>query len=216
MQSSERPSADVEVAQPVNAQQAVFIKVQRLDPGVPLPTYASAGAACVDLHAVCEHPKTLFRGETHVFGTGLKLQFPQGYGLLIFCRSGLAFKHHIHLANNVAVIDSDFRGEIKLKLVREFVMDGADAPITIKPYDRIAQAMLVPLPQMVLVEVDRLDDTDRGTGGLGSTGVAALDVPIPTPNADRYVSNVRQALDDLARDEDPSNSTAGRQQPAQD
>ena len=196
---AQRPSYE-----PLNDMAAAILKVKRLDPNVPLPVYATPGSACVDLHAVCPHPKTLFRGETHVFGTGLKLQFPPGYGLLIFCRSGLAFKHHIHLANNVAVIDSDFTGEIQLKLVREFVIDDADSPITIKPYDRIAQAMLVPLPRMMFVEVDELEETARGEGGLGSTGKDAIAAPIPTPHADRYLNNIRDALDDLARDEGPA------------
>ncbi len=154
------------------------IKIQKLHPDVILPQYATAGAACFDLHAatVCEKPwvgATVEHGRPVVCGTGLAFEIPAGHVMLAFSRSGHGFKSDIRLANCVAVVDSDFRGEVKIKLTKDHHQDdvGQLAPI-VTTGDRIAQAMILPIPSIEFEEVDQLAPTARGAGGFGSTGVA--------------------------------------------
>lgn len=137
------------------------LPVKRLHPEAKLPVYASAGAACFDLSA-------LHGGEvspTGRFRTGLAFEVPVGHVMLVFSRSGQGFNHDVRLANCVGVIDSDYRGEVQVKLAA----DGA--PFNVMQGDRIAQAMVLPVQQMAFVEVDELGSTERGAGGFGSTGV---------------------------------------------
>ena len=144
----------------------VQLKVKRLHPDAIMPKYQSAGAACFDLHAICGH-NPIVVPEREVFDTGLAFEIPQGWVMLIFSRSGDGFKRDLRLANCVGVIDSDYRGEVKVKLT----YDGcAEEGAVIKHGDRIAQAMLVQLPQVDLVEVGELSTTERGEAGFGSTG----------------------------------------------
>lgn len=150
------------------------LPIQKLRPNAVLPQYATAGSAGLDLRACLDAPLTL---ERHAAGaaegrwncvkvpTGLAMAIPEGYVGLIFARSGLATKHGLAPANCVGVIDSDYRGEIVVALVNL----GAEDYI-IQPGERIAQLVIVPFAQPALVETGALSQTDRGTGGFGSTG----------------------------------------------
>ena len=122
------------------------------------PFYASEGAAAFDLIAVS------YEGDG-VFGTGLAFDIPEGYALFIYSRSGHAFKYNTRLANCVGVADSDYIGEVKIKLTRD-----DERSLNVEIGDRIAQAVLMPAPQVELVETTQLKDTKRGEKGFGSTG----------------------------------------------
>lgn len=150
------------------------IKVKKLDKTAVLPTYATAGAACFDLYAVGslasinndpDHPNEWFDTYSVVVRTGLAFEIPEGYVMLVYSRSGHGFKNNVRLGNCVGVIDSDYRGELKVMLTAD---EGGS--MVIKGGDRIAQAMIIPVNQVSLVEVNELSSTDRGTGGFGSTG----------------------------------------------
>lgn len=141
------------------------IKVKKLHQDAIMPTYATPGAACFDLYACCDGSAGLHPSFPVVIGTGLSFEIPEGYAMMVYSRSGHAFKHNVRLANCVGVIDSDYRGEVMVKLTA----DGRGS-LTVNHGDRIAQAMIVPVPQVALVEADDLTDTARGNGGFGSTG----------------------------------------------
>jgi dUTP pyrophosphatase len=149
----------------------VNLKVKRLTDTATLPTYATDGSACFDLYADQVRNPDVFSIVTQsspaVIDTGLSFEIPAGWCMLIFSRSGHGFKEGIRLANCVGVIDSDYRGEVKVKLTR----DDLGLPLfKVEHGDRIAQAMLVPTYRVGFEEVQELSDTVRGTGGLGSTG----------------------------------------------
>ena len=138
------------------------LKVKKLHNDAILPQYATTGAACFDLHA-CE-TVVYGSGKSAVIDTGLAFEVPEGYALMIYSRSGHGFNNGWRLANSVGVVDSDFRGSVKVKLVSD------RAPIeSIRAGDRVAQAMLVPVPQYEIIEAGQLSDTERGDGGFGST-----------------------------------------------
>lgn len=145
--------------------------VKRLTDTAILPSFASAGAACFDLHADlksedgCE--QIIFSYE-HIFRTGLAFDIPEGYALMVYSRSGHGFKNDVRLANCVGVIDSDYTGELKVKLTID-----NDGSFTVNHGDRIAQAMIIELRHVQLVEVDELKTTERGANGFGSTGTSA-------------------------------------------
>lgn len=145
--------------------------VKKLHPEATIPRRATAGAACFDLHALIEDDihgddALVIRPDTQsVIRTGLAFQVPEGHVMLVYSRSGHGFKNGVRLSNATGVIDSDYRGEIKVALHN----DGR-ARFTVRHGDRIAQAMIVPVPTVDLVEVDDLSATERGTGGFGSTG----------------------------------------------
>lgn len=146
------------------------INVKRIHPDAKLPTYATTGAACFDLHA-CDIKRAsasavVKRCVSVVYGTGLTVEIPSGYCMKIYSRSGHGFNHDTRLANCVGVIDSDYRGEIMVKLT----CDSWEGVPELEPGDRIAQAEIVPVTRVSFVEVDTLSDTERGTGGFGSTG----------------------------------------------
>ena len=133
---------------------------------IPLPHFATGGAACMDLCACMDESITLNAGERHLVPTGIAIALPSAeYVALVFARSGLGIKKGVCLSNGVGVIDSDYRGEIGVGLVNL-----GDAPYTVHPGDRIAQLMVVPVVQPTLTVVDTLDETERGAGGFGSTG----------------------------------------------
>lgn len=140
------------------------VQFKKLHENAQIPEYASNGAAAFDLFA-CKFEEYDHTENTCVVNTGIACAVPEGFVMLVFSRSGHGFKHGIRLANCVGVIDSDYRGEIKVKLAR----DTAGA-IDFKVGDRIAQAMIVPCPQVTILEVEELDETERGDGGFGSTG----------------------------------------------
>jgi dUTP pyrophosphatase len=147
----------------------VTLKVKKLVPEAKLPEYATPGAAAFDIKATSSHlllPS--FQEKVH---TGLAFEVPEGHVLLIFSRSGHGFKNEIRLSNCVGVIDSDYRGELMVALKDDRNLPAhADDRYDIQPGDRIAQGIVVPIPQVQLVEVGDLSNTARGTGGLGSTG----------------------------------------------
>lgn len=141
---------------------------------IPLPTYATGGSAGMDLRACLDEPVELpgtadassGRPNSALIPTGLAIALPgPDYAALIFARSGLAVKHGLALSNGVGLIDSDYRGELKVGLVNL-----SPEPYTIRPGERIAQLVIVPVAQASLTVVSELDDTARGSGGFGSTG----------------------------------------------
>ena len=140
------------------------IKVLRLSEFAKMPVLATEGAACFDIHATNRDPVIITQDKPHVFSTGLAFEIPAGHVLLVFSRSGHAFKNNLRLANSVGVIDADYRGELKIKLTA----DGY--AYTAMPGERIAQVMVLPLPTVSFVEAGHLLSTQRGTNGFGSTG----------------------------------------------
>ncbi len=143
------------------------LKVKRLHPDAIIPKYQTVGAACFDLHALSGGTvESSAPHHTATFHTGLAFEVPEGYVMLVYSRSGHGFNSNVRLANCVGVIDSDYRGEVQVKLTN----DGRWHELKVYAGDRIAQAMLVRVPQVQMVEVDELSNTERGTGGFGSTG----------------------------------------------
>lgn len=147
---------------------SVPVRVRRLPHGadLPLPAYATAGAAGMDLLAAVEAPVTLAPGARALIPTGLAVALPPGYELQIRPRSGLALRHGIIVPNSPGTIDEDYRGEIQV-----IVLNAGDTPFTVTRGTRIAQAILAPVVRATWHEVPTLDDTGRGAGGFGSTGV---------------------------------------------
>ena len=138
------------------------LKVKRLDPRAVIPKYQSDGAACFDLVAI---DRTDVAPGIALYHTGLSFDIPQGYVLEVYSRSGHGFNQNTRLANCVGIVDSDYRGEVMVKLVRD---DGyAEMPYV---ENRVAQAMLRRVDQVEFIEVDELSETKRGTNGMGSTG----------------------------------------------
>lgn len=146
----------------------VSVQVKRLPHGngLDLPRYATEGAAGMDV--VSAETVTLQPGARHAVATGLAVAIPQGFEIQVRPRSGLALKHGITVPNTPGTIDSDYRGELKVIMINH----GAD-PFPIERGDRIAQLVLAPVTQAGWNEVQELDETERGSGGFGSTGGAA-------------------------------------------
>ena len=142
------------------------LNIKLLSPKAVLPNYATPGSAAMDLTACMDEPVTIAPRQLVTIPTGIAIALPSAdYVALIFARSGLGVKHGISLSNGVGVIDSDYRGELKVGLTNL-----SDTPYTIQPGDRIAQLAILPVTQPTVVQVAELDETDRGTGGFGSTG----------------------------------------------
>ncbi|BAT19481.1 dUTP diphosphatase [Asaia bogorensis] len=134
--------------------------------GLDLPHYASSGAAGMDLLAAIESDMIIRAGERALVPTGLKIGLPAGYELQIRPRSGLALKHGITLPNTPGTIDEDYRGEIGV-----IILNTGREDFIVTRGMRIAQAVLAPVIRLTWVEVSELDETARGTGGFGSTGI---------------------------------------------
>lgn len=132
--------------------------------GLPLPAYASAGAAGMDV--VAAEALTLAPGARHAVATGFAIAIPEGFEVQVRPRSGLALKHGITCLNTPGTIDSDYRGEVKVILANL-----GDHPFPIARGDRIAQLVPAPVQRARFAEVTNLDETARGAGGFGSTGV---------------------------------------------
>jgi dUTP pyrophosphatase len=147
---------------------AAVVAVVRLPhaEGLALPAYASAGAAAMDLLAAVAEPLILPPGGRAAIPTGLMVALPEGHELQIRPRSGLALNHGLLVANAPGTVDEDYRGEIKVIL-----MNGGAEPFVVTRGMRIAQAVLAPVTRIVWREATELDDTARGAGGFGSTGV---------------------------------------------
>lgn len=141
------------------------ILFKKLNPAAVIPQRATAGSAGLDLKACLTEPVTLKKGEHAVIPTGLAVKVEEGFAAMLFARSGLAVKHGIGLLNGVGVVDSDYRGEICVGVINQF-----EEPYTIEPGERIAQMVVMPVSLAPVLEVESLDETDRGAGGFGSTG----------------------------------------------
>ena len=142
------------------------VKYKILDPRAKAPAYATAGAAAADLCAVLDAPLTLAPGQRAMVPTGLAIELPDANCVaLLYARSGLANKHGLTLPNCVGVIDSDYRGEIKVGLINL-----GSEPYTVTPGERIAQLCIAPVWQAAFVQAGELGGTARGEGGFGSTG----------------------------------------------
>ena len=143
----------------------IAVRIMRLPhgEGLPLPAYATPGAAGMDV--VAAEDVTLAPSARHAMATGFALAIPDGHEIQVRPRSGLALKHGISLPNTPGTIDADYRGELKIILINL----GAE-PFAIQRGDRIAQLVLAPVTRASWEEVEALDETTRGTGGFGSTG----------------------------------------------
>lgn len=133
--------------------------------GLPLPSYATDGAAGFDLLAAVTAPLVITPGQRTLVPTGLQMALPANHELQIRPRSGLALKHGIVLPNSPGTIDEDYRGEVQI-----IVLNTGDAPFTVERGMRIAQGVLAPVIRAGWEEVDTLPETGRGAGGFGSTG----------------------------------------------
>jgi len=145
----------------------IDVQVKIVRNGAQLPRYMSASAAGLDLCAALDKPIVLQPGERALLPTGLALAIPVGFEGQVRPRSGLALRQGISMVNTPGTIDADYRGEIGIILINH----GQD-PVTIVTGDRIAQLVIAPVVQADLLLVDSLDDTERGSGGFGHTGMA--------------------------------------------
>ena len=147
-----------------------IVKICWLDPDkskdLSLPAYQSKLAAGMDVGAAVEDSYTLEPGEISLFPTGFCVAIPPGYELQVRPRSGLAVKHGITVINSPGTIDADYRGEVRVAL-----MNHGKTAFTVNRGDRIAQLVLAPVIQAQLELTSRLDDTERGAGGFGHTGI---------------------------------------------
>ena len=145
--------------------QKMQLKVKKLLSEAKLPSYGSEFAAGADLYVLSEHSVRIAPHETAIVHTGLAVEIPEGYVGLIFARSGLATKKGLAPANKVGVIDSDYRGELRIALHNH-----TEYEQSIEPYERVAQFVIMPYVAAQFTETDELSDTVRGEGGFGSTG----------------------------------------------
>ncbi|MDE5634296.1 MAG: dUTP diphosphatase [Muribaculaceae bacterium] len=132
----------------------------------PLPAYATEGSAGMDVRAFLSSPVTLLPGERALIPTGLYIALPQGYECQIRPRSGLAIKHGISLVNSPGTVDADYRGEIGV-----IVINHSGEPFTINDGERICQMVIAAYSRVAWNRVESLDDTERGAGGFGHSGV---------------------------------------------
>ncbi len=142
------------------------IQIQRLDPDIPLPSYATAGSAGMDLYAAVSTPLTIHPGDIVLVPTGVAIALPDGYEAQVRSRSGLALRYGIFALNAPGTIDSDYRGEIKVILAHI----GKDI-FVVERGARIAQLVIARYEKIRWEEVEQLPPTSRGEGGFGSTGV---------------------------------------------
>ncbi len=141
------------------------VRIKKLDERAVVPSYGSEYAAGFDLYSVLDEDVTIKSGETYLVHTGLAMEIPVGFAGMIFARSGLATKKGLAPANKVGVVDSDYRGEVMVALHNHSLEDR-----TISHGERIAQMVIMPFYKAEFLKVEELNDTDRGTGGFGSTG----------------------------------------------
>ena len=142
------------------------LKIKKVQENAVIPKRATEGSAGLDLCACIDAPLTLSSGDTALIPTGLAIELPSSqYGAFVFARSGLSIKHGIGLLNAVGVVDSDYRGEIKLGVINQI-----KEPYTIEPGERIAQLVIMPVATLPVEEAQTLGESERGAGGFGSTG----------------------------------------------
>ena len=140
-------------------------RVSRNQPELPLPAYATPGSSGMDLAADVVDDLVIPPGGRALVPTGLAFAVPAGHEVQVRPRSGLAAKAGVTVLNAPGTIDADYRGEVRVILVNL-----GETPFTVRRGDRIAQAIVAPVVQVAVIEVDALDGTDRGSGGFGSTG----------------------------------------------
>ena len=144
----------------------VPVNIKKLKANAALPVYSSAAAAGADLRACLEEDVIIRPGKTEMISTGLAMEVPEGYAGLIYARSGLASKRGLAPANKVGVIDSDYRGEIMVALHNH-----SEEAAVISHGERIAQLIITPYLTADFTEKEVLEETERGFGGFGSTGI---------------------------------------------
>lgn len=132
----------------------------------PIPSYATSGSAGVDLYANIDKPVTLNMGEIQLIPTGLYIKLPKGYEAQIRARSGLSLKHGVSLVNSIGTIDSDYRGEIGI-----IITTLKNEPFEVMPGMKIAQMVIAKHEIAEFIEVESLDQTQRGSGGFGHSGI---------------------------------------------
>jgi dUTP pyrophosphatase len=157
------------------------VAVVRLDPGLPLPSYAHPGDAGADLHTTVD--VTLAPGERALVPTGISIALPDGYVALVHPRSGLAARHGLSIVNAPGTVDAGYRGEVKVMLINHDPL----TPVELRRGDRIAQLVVQRFERARFVEVDRLPGSVRGAGGYGSTGGFGT-----TPNAPTHESSTKE------------------------
>ena len=143
----------------------INLKIKKISKFAQLPTYATEGAAGMDLYAANEEPITLAPLERKLIPLGFTMELPTGYEAQIRPRSGMAIKRGITLSNCVGTVDEDYRGEVCVGLVNL-----SREEYTIQTGDRIAQMVVAPVTKAIIIEADELAETVRGEGGFGSTG----------------------------------------------
>lgn len=141
------------------------VKIVKLQKNAHIPTYGSTSAAGADLYACIEAPVSILPGQTVLIPTGLSMEIEEGFAGFIYARSGLATKRGLAPANKVGVIDSDYRGQVMVSLHNH-----TNVVQSVDPGERVAQIVFAPVYQASFCEVDTLQETERGTGGFGSTG----------------------------------------------
>ena len=141
------------------------VRVKKLHPNAKLPTYGSPEAAGADLYACLDEAVTIQPGEVYWVPTGIALEVPNGCAGLVYARSSMGAKRGLAPANKVGVVDSDYRGEIKVVLLNH-----SKQPQILEPGERVAQFVITPVLTPVYEETEDLSDTSRGIGGFGSTG----------------------------------------------
>ena len=144
--------------------EVVDVLIQRLDPGLPQPSYAHPGDAGCDLFAAQD--VDLGPGERALVPTGLAIALPAGWAAFVHPRSGLAARHGVTVVNAPGTVDAGYRGEIKVTLLNT----DRSEPVSFRRGDRIAQLVIQPVPPVRFLEVDQLPGSARGEGGFGSTG----------------------------------------------
>lgn len=137
------------------------VKIKSLDPSAKIPTYGTEGSAAFDFYPT--HEEISKNGKVITYSTGLAFEIPPGFAMFIYSRSGHGFKNQMRLSNCVGVIDSDYRGEVKVQMI-------LDIDLFVPGLDKaIAQAVIMPVPRVGFMVADELSDTARGTNGFGST-----------------------------------------------
>lgn len=137
----------------------------KIGDSIPLPYYATAGAAALDLHACIDEPAVLPAGGEALIPTGIAAAIPEGYVGILAVRSSMGIRHGVAMSNGIGVIDSDYRGPLRVGL-----HNFRDTEYVVEPGDRIAQLLILPVLRPEVEVVSELSETARGAGGFGSTG----------------------------------------------